>query len=43
MKDNYLALVEYFMEELGYDEDLACRLADYELCPETYCADDYDC
>lgn len=39
---NYLELVEYYMEEYGYNEDLACRLADMETNPD-YCADDYDC
>ncbi len=41
-KMNYLQLVDYYMNEYGYDEDLACRLAHADLHPETYSADDYD-
>lgn len=42
MKKNFLELVEYYMDEYGYEEDLACRLASQELYPETYDANDYD-
>jgi len=38
---NFLELVDYYMD-MGYDEDLACRLAHWDLHPETYNADDYD-
>lgn len=37
----YLEIVEFYMEEYGYSEELACQLADYEVFPELYCADDY--
>lgn len=41
-KRDYLSQVEYYMDTYGYDEDLACRLADYDFFPERYDADDYD-
>lgn len=42
MNMNFLELVDYYMDECGYDEELACRLATYDLHPEDYCADDYE-
>lgn len=38
---NFLELVDHYMDQ-GYDEDLACRMATYDLYPETYDANDYD-
>ena len=38
---NFLELVDHYMDQ-GYDEDLACRMAAYDLHPETYDANDYD-
>ena len=39
---NFLELVDYYMDECGYDEELACRLATYDLHPEMYDANDYE-
>ena len=39
---NYLQYIDFLMEEMGLDEDTACRVADMEFNPN-YSADDYDC
>lgn len=39
---NILALVEWYMEEYGLNEDDAWRCAQFDLYPEQYNADDYD-